>query len=90
MALQASISKGIVVQSEFFATMKDAPNSPNDIAMTNIEEMIIEPFRRGILILINLENSSIPKTRAFSSYELSRDLIAGSMILTTNGVVSMM
>lgn len=87
MALIESIIIGKVVQSEFLVTTQDAPNSPMDIARINIDEISSDPLSIGILIKKNLFVFDIPKVRAQSSKVGSKDLNAGRIILTTNGVV---
>ena len=55
LALHASMRSGMVTQSEFRAMMKEAPNSPNDMAITKTEDTTSGPLIRGSLILRNLK-----------------------------------
>ena len=82
-----SIIIGSVVQSEFLVTTHEAPNSPNDMAIVNIEATRIDPLSIGILICKNLLNLDMPNVWPHSSNLSSRDLSAGKIILTTKGVV---
>ena len=49
--LKESISKGSVVHSVLRATIKEAPNSPKDIARVKTVATKIDPFIKGNLIL---------------------------------------
>jgi len=82
-----SIIIGNVVQSEFLVTTHDAPNSPIDIARVKIVATNIEPRNSGNLIWKNLFHFVTPRVLAHSSYDGSIERNAGSIILTTNGVV---
>ena len=51
LALHASMRSGMVTQSEFRAMMKEAPNSPNDMAITKTEDTTSGPPHQGQLDL---------------------------------------